>query len=84
MFKTLELNVKNMSIVLPLLHDLRSPAMRERHWKSLMILTGITFNRGPTFCLLDLLGLNLHLHVDSVSDIVEVRRERMYFYFYFY
>lgn len=35
-YKRLELEVKNMAITLPLVHDLHSPAMRERHWKSLI------------------------------------------------
>ena len=35
-FKRLEIEVKNMSTILPLVHDLHSPAMRERHWKSLI------------------------------------------------
>jgi dynein heavy chain len=76
-FKMLENDVKNMAVVLPLLHELRSPAMRERHWKSLMVITCTNFDRGPTFCLDDLLALNLHRHVDAVSDIVEVTSKEL-------
>jgi hypothetical protein len=36
-----------MATVLPLVHELHSPAMRDRHWKSLMILTGTVFEKGP-------------------------------------
>eukprot|EP01042_Synura_sphagnicola_P022744 gene22744-28985_t len=71
-FKTLENVVKNMAICLPLVHDLHSQAMRDRHWKSLMVLTGVVIDRGPNFCLDDLLSLNLQYHVDAVSEIVEV------------
>lgn len=35
-YKRLEIEVKNMATTLPLVHDLHSPAMRERHWKSLI------------------------------------------------
>jgi dynein heavy chain len=76
-FKRLEVEVKNMAICLPLVHDLHSPAMRERHWKSLMQLTGQTFDRGATFCLDDLLNLNLQYHVDAVSEIVEVANKEL-------
>jgi dynein heavy chain len=76
-FKMLELNVKNMATILPLLHELRSPAMRERHWKSLQVTTCATFDRGPTFCLDDLLALNLHRHVEAVTDIVEVANKEL-------
>ena len=71
-FKSLETNVRNMATILPLLSDLRNPAMRERHWKSLMAITATNFDRGPTFCFEDLLVLNLHRHVDAISDMVEV------------
>ncbi|KAJ1439145.1 dynein heavy chain and region D6 of dynein motor-domain-containing protein [Ochromonadaceae sp. CCMP2298] len=76
-FKRLELEVKNMSISLPLVHDLHSHAMRERHWKSLMAITGVTFDRGANFCLDDLLALNLQYHVDAVSEIVEVANKEL-------
>ena len=76
-FKSLELQVKNLGLTLPLIHDLHSPAMRERHWKQLMTITGIVIDRGPSFCLDDLLRLNLHLHVDDVSEIVEVAQKEL-------
>jgi dynein heavy chain len=76
-FKTLENVVKNMAICLPLVHDLHSQAMRDRHWKSLMVLTGVVIDRGPNFCLDDLLSLNLQYHVDAVSEIVEVANKEL-------
>lgn len=75
--KNLETYVKNMHTVLPLVHELHSPAMRERHWKTLMITTGTVFDKGPTFCLDDLLNLNLHSHVDVVLEIVEVANKEL-------
>eukprot|EP01038_Epipyxis_sp_PR26KG_P005405 gene5405-7492_t len=76
-FKRLEQEVKNMVITLPLVHDLHSPAIRERHWKSLMTITGVMIDRGPSFCLDNLLSLNLQFHVDAVSDIVEVANKEV-------
>ena len=54
-FKSLDMQVKNLALTLPLIHDLHSPAMRDRHWKALMVLTGVSIDRGPSFCLNDLL-----------------------------
>ena len=76
-FKHLDQEVKNMAISLPLVHDLHSPAMRDRHWKSLMALTGVSFDRGANFCLDDLLSLNLQYHVDAVTEIVEVANKEL-------
>ena len=76
-YKALEAQVKNLGITLPLVHDLHSPAMRDRHWKALMSLTGVMFDRGSTFCLNDLLSLNLHMHVEAVSEIVEVAQKEL-------
>eukprot|EP00605_Chrysophyceae_sp_TOSAG23-4_P001019 GSChrysophyteH1.ASY1.ANO1.1120.1 assembled CDS len=54
-FKSLDMQVKNLALTLPLIHDLHSPAMRDRHWKALMVLTGVSIDRGP----------------NNVSEIVE-------------
>ncbi|OXB72392.1 UNVERIFIED_CONTAM: hypothetical protein H355_012864 [Colinus virginianus] len=59
-----------MQIVLPLINDLHSEFMRDRHWTQLMTVAGKTFTKGPDFSLEDLLKLQLHEHADSVSEIV--------------
>ena len=61
-----------MATVLPLVHELHSPSMRDRHWKNLMITTSTSFERGPSFSLHDLLSLNLHRFVEPVMEIVEM------------
>uniref|UniRef100_A0A0G4GMS7 Dynein-1, subspecies f n=1 Tax=Chromera velia CCMP2878 TaxID=1169474 RepID=A0A0G4GMS7_9ALVE len=71
LFQWLTDEVKNMSIVLPLINDLHSDSMRDRHWKQLMAVTGKTFTKGPEFCLEDLLNLKLHQHADEVGEIVD-------------
>ena len=63
--------VKNMATVLPLVNDLHSDTMRDRHWSQLMTVTGTSFNKGPTFCFKDLLDLHLHKFADDVSEIVD-------------
>eukprot|EP00929_Paragymnodinium_shiwhaense_P077084 TRINITY_DN3967_c0_g3_i3.p1 TRINITY_DN3967_c0_g3~~TRINITY_DN3967_c0_g3_i3.p1 ORF type:complete len:4541 (+),score=1544.66 TRINITY_DN3967_c0_g3_i3:127-13749(+) len=63
--------VKNMSTVLPLINDLHSETMRDRHWTMLMTTTGKSFEKGPEFCFKDLLDLNLHHFADDVSEIVD-------------
>lgn len=41
MFKGLDQSVKNYLVSVPLIADLRSPAMRARHWAALMEATGV-------------------------------------------
>ena len=55
-FVALNERVKNMSTMLPLISQLHSPFMMERHWKKLMKITGklIEF-QSPRFCLEDLI-----------------------------
>ncbi|CDI84781.1 Flagellar outer dynein arm heavy chain beta, related [Eimeria praecox] len=62
--------VNNMQVVLPLVSELHSEFMRDRHWKQLMNIAGQTFTIGPGFCLEDLLRLNLHERAADVSEIV--------------
>jgi dynein heavy chain len=40
-FKGLDALVKNFLVSVPLVADLRSPAMRERHWQQLMEATKV-------------------------------------------
>jgi dynein heavy chain len=75
--KNLEIHVKNMATVLPLVHELHSPSMRDRHWKNLMITTSTSLERGPSFSLHDLLSLNLHRFVEPVMEIVEMATKEL-------
>ena len=69
--------VKNMVTVLPLVNELHSPAMRDRHWKSLMQVTQKHFEKGAHFALDDVLQLQLHEHVEACQDIVEVAAKEL-------
>lgn len=70
-FRLLEEGLKAMMTSLPLVNDLHHPAMRERHWKMLMQLTGKVFIMDDKFSLGDLLALELHNYVDACSEIVD-------------
>ena len=70
-YKGLEDAVKNMQTSLPLVEELHSPAMRDRHWKQLMRTTGVTFTMDRNFSLGNLLDLKLHQFEDDVLEIVD-------------
>lgn len=71
LYKWLEAEVKNMMTVLPLVNDLHSDTMRDRHWTALMAVTQKTFDKGPEFNFRDLLNLQLHHFAEDVSELVE-------------
>lgn len=61
-----------MNTILPLITELHSKFMMERHWKKLMGFTQqtIAFN-SPKFCLDDLIKLELHRFSEEVTELVE-------------
>lgn len=77
-FRTLSANVRKMQVILPLINDLHSEFMKERHWKHLMSITGKTFSKDNQFSLNDILQLDLHEHVDDVSEIVEQAQKEVW------
>lgn len=71
-YSNLEASVINMSTILPVVADLHSPAMRERHWNAVAAITEKHIDKGTSsFRLNDLLSLDLHRHVNAITDIVE-------------
>ncbi len=64
--------VNNFLTVLPLVNLLHSPAMEDRHWTELKLLTNKAFHKDHAFCLSNLLDLELHHHVMDVEYIVEL------------
>ena len=55
---------------LPLIEQLKNPAMKPRHWNELMKLTGVKFNMDPkTFKLRNIFAMNLARFGDEVSKI---------------
>ena len=71
-YKELFAEVNNMAVVLPLVHELHTPSMRDRHWKQLSIITHKHFEKSAQFALSDLLALELHNYVDGVTELVEI------------
>lgn len=64
--------VKNMSIILPLIAQLHSKFMQDRHWKKLERTTQQTIDHhSPKFCFEDLVRLHLYKYADEVNEIVE-------------
>eukprot|EP00842_Homolaphlyctis_polyrhiza_P003630 jgi/Hompol1/4268/HPOL_001758-RA len=56
---------------IPLFSDLKNEALRDRHWKRLMEITGKTFDMNPeTFTLEKLFAMNLHEHAEAIGEIV--------------
>ncbi|KAI8814786.1 dynein heavy chain and region D6 of dynein motor-domain-containing protein [Cladochytrium replicatum] len=56
---------------IPLFSDLKNEALRERHWKRLMEITGRSFDINPeTFTLEKLFSMNLHEHTEAIAEIV--------------
>ena len=55
---------------MPLIMDLRNPAMRPRHWANLMEVVGATFDPvGPGFTLDSVVKLHLDQHADLIADL---------------
>ncbi len=69
--RNLEARIKNMNTVLPLIDQLHSPSMQDRHWNMLKIAVKVNFDKGADFCFKDLLDLQLHKFADDVSEIVD-------------
>lgn len=71
-FVSLNERVKNMNTILPLISQLHSKFMQERHWKKLMRITqkSINFN-SPNFCLDDLIKLELYKYSEEVTELVD-------------
>jgi dynein heavy chain len=64
--------VKNMNTILPLISQLHSKFMQDRHWKRLMKITQQTIDfKSPKFCLDDLIKLELYRFAEEVTELVD-------------
>jgi len=61
-----------MAVVLPLIDELHSPAMRDRHWDTLARHCHVKSidPTNPKFSMEDMMQLQLHEHKDLVEDLV--------------
>ena len=71
-FSALNERVKNMSTILPLISQLHSKFILERHWRKLEVITqqNIKFD-SPTFCMEDLIKLELYRFSEDVTELVD-------------
>ncbi|RYG70338.1 hypothetical protein EON64_00425, partial [archaeon] len=78
-YRSIEDTIKNMSIVLPLINDLHSNSMRDRHWKSLAKVCHVKSidPNDPKFTFEDMIALKLHEHVEDVEEIVETANKEL-------
>lgn len=66
----LEEKMKEFKNSIPLFSDLKNEALRERHWKKLMEMTGMNFDLNPeTFTLQNMFAMELHKFQDVIGDI---------------
>jgi len=71
-YQTLEKEVRVMTTVLPIVSDLKSPAMEARHWDQLMRVAKHGFEKGPDTTLSDVLRLRLQDRIAEVKVVIEV------------
>lgn len=79
MYRSIEDAIKNMSVVLPLISSLHSPAMRDRHWKNLARICGVKSidPNDPKFTFEDTVDLKVHEHAEDVEEIVETANKEL-------
>jgi dynein heavy chain len=70
-FTGLESTVMNTLTSLRAVAELQNPAIRDRHWKQLMQVTGVSFTMDQDTTLAHLLQLQLHHFEDQVQGIVD-------------
>lgn len=76
-YEDIETRCKHLAQVFPLISELHTPAMRERHWKALALATSTVSipYKESSFCLKNLLDLNLHLCIEDVEDILDTAKK---------
>ena len=79
LYKDLETRLKDMSVILPLVNDLHSHAMRPRHWQSLAKICGAESidPDASDFSFDSLLALNLQAHADDVEEVIEIANKEL-------
>jgi dynein heavy chain len=79
-YTNLEAKVRAMDTTLPLVEELHSKAMRDRHWTNLAIVcesdTPIDVT-DPTFSLNSLIELGAQDHADDIEEIIEIANKEL-------
>ena len=78
-YKDIDHEMSVMSIILPLINDLHSNAMRPRHWLALARVCNIKSvdPSDKNFKLNDMMILNLHQHKEAIEEIVETAMKEL-------
>ncbi|EFJ08822.1 hypothetical protein SELMODRAFT_131043 [Selaginella moellendorffii] len=77
-YALLEAKVKGFQDSLPLIQDLKSDALRSRHWEKLMEVTGKSFDMDPkSFTLANLFRMELHNFAAVISDITNSAQKEL-------
>ncbi|MEE6504167.1 hypothetical protein FKM82_005082, partial [Ascaphus truei] len=67
----LESKMKEFKASIPLLLDLKNEALRDRHWRDLMVRTSTSFELNlETFTLENMFAMELHKYAEVISEIV--------------
>ena len=78
LFEQVQETIVGFGSSLPLITDLKSDALRKRHWDQLMEITGQTFSMDPkTFTLKDLFALQLHHFKDEITEMVSAAAKEL-------
>lgn len=67
--------VSNMAVVLPVVSKLHAKEMQPRHWEEVKRATGKQFEKDESFCLANILQLELHNYVDEIDYIEELAKK---------
>jgi dynein heavy chain len=78
-YRSIEDMIKSMNVCLPLINELHSPAMRDRHWKSLAKVCKVKAidPNDPKFCFEDAINLKLNEHAEDCEEIVETATKEL-------
>ena len=68
-------DIKKWLVFLPLISDLRDPAMRERHWAALKAKVQKDFTVNEDLLLRDVYNLNLNKYQEDVEEITDQARQ---------
>jgi dynein heavy chain len=68
-------DIKKWLVFLPLIGDLRDPAMRDRHWASLKAKVQKDFTVNESLLLRDVYNLNLNKYQEDVEEITDQARQ---------
>ncbi|GMH41526.1 hypothetical protein BSKO_09436 [Bryopsis sp. KO-2023] len=73
MFEVVEQEIQGFQKALPLMKELKSDALRKRHWAQLMEITGQQFDMDPkTFTLGSMFAMQLHNHTDEINKVTNM------------